>query len=189
MSLGIKERAVPWIIAGAALFFLGVLAYGLYHGVLSLPSKGFRTTFERATNPTAFFAAAAFYAALAGACVWLLVAVLRAGDAGRPRARTVVPGPPSAGSFPGRIGFTQDGRSGEVNVEFASGTHAFYWEFGGGACVAYVSVPTEEEWPRVPALAPHPRDAFLDALAREVGRQQCPRARYVIERNAIVYSE
>ena len=188
--MNVSARALPWIIAGGALFFLGVLAYGLYQGELVVPSKGFRTTLERATNPTAFYAAAVFYAVLAGACAWLLVAVLRASDSGRPRARSGAPSaPPSGGAFPGRIGFTQDGRSGHVNVALASGTHAFYWEFGGGACVAYVSVPTAEEWPRVPALAPHPRAAFLDALAREVGRQQCPRARYAIERNAIVYSE
>ena len=187
--MNVSARALPWIIAGGALFFVGVLAYGFYQGELVVPSKGFRTTLERASSPGAFYAAALFYAALAGACIWLLVAVLRAGDGGRPRARAVAPGAPPAGSFPGRIGFTQDGRSGEVNVELASGTHAFYWEFGGGACVAYMSVPTAEEWPRVAALAPHPRDAFLDALAREVGRQQCPRARFAIERNAIVYSE
>ena len=188
--MNVSARAVPWIIAGAALFFLGVLAYGLYQGQLVVPSKGFRTTLERASNPAAFYAAAAFYAGLAGACVWLLVAVLRASEQARPRARSGVPGAPSSGgAFPGRIGFTQDGRSGQVNVELPSGTHAFYWEFGGGACVAYVSVPTAEEWPRVAALAPHSRDAFLEALAREVGRQQCPRARYAIERNAIVYTE
>jgi len=187
--MNVSARAIPWIIAGAALLFLGVLAYGLYQGELVVPSKGFRTTLERASNPTAFYATALFYAVLAGACVWLLVAVLRAGHADRPRARAVAPDTAPPGSFPGRIGVTQDGRSGEVNVELASGTHAFYWEIGGGTCVAYVSVPTAEEWPRVAALAPHPREVFLQALAREVGRRQCPTARYAIERDAIVYSE
>ena len=125
--MNVPARAIPWIIAGAALLFLGVLAYGLYQGELVVPSKGFRTTLGRASNPTAFYATALFYAVLAGACVWLLVAVLRATSPERPRARSGVPRTPSSGAFPGRIGFTQDGRSGSVNVELASGQHAFYW--------------------------------------------------------------
>jgi hypothetical protein len=41
----------------------------------------------------------------------------------------------------------------------------------------------------VAALAPHPRDEFLEAMAREVGALKCPGVRYTIGADAIVFEE
>jgi hypothetical protein len=73
-------------------------------------------------------------------------------------------------------------------VVLDGGPHRFWWEFGGGDCIAIVTVPTPEEWTRIPALAAYPRDAFLDALAREIVRTQCPGARYAIESQSILFT-
>jgi len=179
----ISSRSVPWILAAVTLFFLGVIAAGFIDGSLTVPTKGFHTTLKRASNPAGFYALAGFYAVLAAVTGWLLVAVLRAdrGKAARP-VRTA-----RATHFPGKVGFEQDGREGRVVVELASGRHAFYREFGGGDCIAIVSVPTAAEWPTLPALAPHPREAFLLALAQEIGARQCPGARYRITDDAILF--
>ena len=187
----IPSQAVPWIIAGVTLLFAGVLVAGLYQGELTLPSKGFRTHLRRASNPFGFYAVAAFYAALTGLCAWLLFAVLRARNESLPRSR------PSAGrrevsrhpDFPGTVEIEQEGRGGHVVAKLASGTHSFWWEFGGGDCVAVISVPTAAKWPDVPALAPHARDAFLLGLARIVGARQCPNARIEITPDAILFKQ
>jgi hypothetical protein len=177
-----------WIIAAVALGIALALGWGLLQGELVVPAKGFMATIRRASNPAGFYATAAFYAVLVGLCVWLLVAVLRADDGGaRPFAPPRVTSMGGGGRFPGKVLFAESGREGAVIVELASGRHDFYWEFGGGDCVAIVSLPRAHEWTKFPALAPHPRDAFVAALAREVGAKQCPSARIEITPDAILF--
>ena len=186
----IGRGALPWIIGATALAIALALAFGILRGELFVPARGFGVTIQRATNPAGFCATAALYATLAGLCVWLLVAVLRAGNEVTPRTRGATRTSRAAPvGFPGTIEFAQSGRDGAVVVALASGRHEFYWEFGGGDCVAIVSVPNARQWATHPALAPHPRDAFLEALAREVGARQCPSARFEITPDAIVFRQ
>lgn len=186
----LPASALPWIVAAAMLFFLGVLAFGLHQGELTVPMKGVRPTLQRAGNPLGFYLLAAFYAALAGLCAWLLLALRSA------NRRTAVPHRQQAAirarskssmDLNRRFEITQDGRGGNIVARLASGSHAFWWEFGGGNCIAFVSVPTAEQWSHIPALAPHARDAFLQAMAEEVGRRQCPDATIIIGADSIVF--
>jgi hypothetical protein len=189
-AVNAERGAVPWVIAAVAAGIALVLAVGLLRGELVVPAKGFMTTIQHATNPVAFYATAGFYAAMAGLCVWLLVAVLRASDGAPTSAAGAVRASVFAGGrFPGKIGYAQSGREGAVVVELATGRHDFYWEFGGGDCVAIVSVPNERHWAKLPVLAPHPRDQFIAALAREVGAAQCPSARIEITADAILFRQ
>ena len=186
----IRPSAVPWIIFSVALCFAGALACGLYQGALVIPGKGFMTTVHRASNPLGFFVLAAFYAGLLGLMIYLLVAVLRAGPASTVAPRwpaTSKPNREHSMSQRGRFEITQDGRGGQVIARLDSGSHAFWWEFGGGNCVAFISVPTAEQWLGIPALAPHPRGALLQAMADDVGRRQCPGARAIIGADSIVF--
>ena len=181
---------MQWIIFSVALCFAGALACGLYQGALVIPGKGFMTTVYRASNPLGFFVLAAFYAGLLGLMIYLLVAVSRAG-----RQSTIPPRWPATSkpnreqtmAKAGRFEITQDGRGGQVIVRLDSGSHAFWWEFGGGNCVAFIAVPTAEQWPSIPALSAHPRDALLQAMADDVGRRQCPGTRAIIGVDSIVF--
>ena len=85
----------------------------------------------------------------------------------------------------GQIQINQDGRSGDITLTLASGSHRFWWEFGGGDCIAFIDVPDARQWQAIPALAPHSRDALLAWLAREVSSRQCAGARIVISDSAI----
>lgn len=188
--MNIRPSAVPWIIAGVVLFFAGALAYGIYQGALLVPAKGFQTTIQRASNPLGFYVLAAFYAGLTGIAAYLLVAVLKAGPqqpaASRRPARSTHKIEHSM-RVGGKFEITQDGRGGQIIARLEGGSYAFWWEFGGGNCVAFISVPTAEQWPGIPALAAHPRGEFLQAMADDVGRRQCPGARAIIGVDSIVF--
>lgn len=186
----IPSSALPWIIGAATAFFAGVLVFGLYQGTLLVPAKGFQTTLQRDSNPLGFYVLAAFYAALMGACGYLLWAVLTADRrpaSGLPMRKPVAHRGQSSEGPVGRFEITQEGRGGNVIARLQSGSHAFWWEFGGGNCVAFIAVPTAEQWRDIPALAPHPRGEFLQAMADDVGRRQCPGARAIIGADSIVF--
>lgn len=183
-------RTLPWILAAVTMAIVTMLAYGLYQGELVLPTKGILLQLPRATHPVGFLVAAAVHVALAAGCVWLLIAVLRAGR--QPPLRSALPipletRPEPAMSALGQIQISQDGRGGNVTVTLANGSHSFWWEFGGGDCIALVDVPSERQWSSIAALAPHPRAPFLAWLAREVSARQCPGARVAISDHAIEF--
>lgn len=186
----LSARAVPWILAGITLAIVAVLAHGLYQGELVLPTKGVLLRLPRATHPVGFLVAVAVYATLAAGCVWLLIAVLRAGrQSPLQSARSIPfkPTPEPAMPALGQIQISQEGRGGNVTVTLTSGSHCFWWEFGGSDCIAFVDVPTAQQWPAIPALAPHPRTTLLAWLAGEVSSRQCPGARIVINDRAIEF--
>lgn len=85
----------------------------------------------------------------------------------------------------GKISVRQDGRSGDVLVSLPGGSRTFWWEFGGGNCIAFVAIPDPAQWAGDRLLAALPREAFLRALADEVAAQQCAGARIEISDQAI----
>lgn len=87
----------------------------------------------------------------------------------------------------GKVEVTQDGRSGSVVVTLPGGTRSFWWEFGGGACIAFVSVPSPAQWAADPLLAALPRQSLLQSLGAEVARQQCAGARIVVDDSSIAF--
>ena len=87
----------------------------------------------------------------------------------------------------GKVSITQDGRSGSVVVTLPDGTRSFWWEFGGGDCIAFVSVPDSLRWAADPLLAALPREAFLRVLAEQVAARQCPGARIEIDDTSIAF--
>ena len=187
-----KPRA-GWAIAFfgvLALLFVAALAVGLHSGEMRVPAARFSVRLQRATNPIGFYMATALYAALVGLASYPLWLMLRRGrDSARPRTAT------SSGNggdgrpildLEGRVSVRSDGRCGQLDVGLGGTHHAFWWEFGGGDCIAIVTVPTADEWTSLPGLASYPRATVLEALAREVVRLQCPGARYEIEKQAIL---
>lgn len=173
-----------------ALLFAAILVVGLYQGAMPMPSSGFGVSIEQATNPIGFYVAAAFYAALVVFALYPPWLALRHGyDSSPVRARGHLSGGGSGSnlSLEGRVSVS-GGRGGDLHVALDHGSHRFWWEFGGGDCLAIVTVPTPDEWPRIPALADYPREVFLDALAREIVRTKCPSASYTIESESILFT-
>jgi hypothetical protein len=184
-SVGMREVLARggWAVAcfaALALFFLALLWLGMQSGELWVPLRGFAVSVQRASNPSGFWATAAIYAALTGLASYPLALLLRPARGAH--------GVPVQG-LPGHVTVTTDGRSGTVRVSLHGGHHDFWWEFGGGDCLAIVTVPSADEWAQLPRLAKYPREPFLAALAREIRRQQCPQARYEIEPRAIVFRQ
>jgi len=86
-----------------------------------------------------------------------------------------------------KVSIRQDGRSGDVVVTLPGGSRTFWWEFGGGSCIAFVSIPDPAQWAADRLLSALPREAFLRALANEVAAQQCAGARIEISDRAISF--
>lgn len=79
------------------------------------------------------------------------------------------------------------GRNGQVVVTQGADRFSFYWEFGGGDCLAMIEVPDAQSWR---ALEPHchyARHEFLRGLAAEVARRECPGARIEIGDNTVYF--
>jgi hypothetical protein len=180
------QRATPWILTAVIALIIGVLAMGYWQGELRVPLRGFQVGIQRSSNPLGFYALVGLYLGLAGLSTYVLMLILTHA----PRSTATTPLAPQPGkrmNLAGRLQFAQDGRCGQVMVTLDSGRHAFAWEFGGGDCIAIVDVPSAEHWDRVAALGSLPRSEFLHALAQEIGRHQCPGARYVISARAIEF--
>jgi hypothetical protein len=180
----LSPRTLPWIIAGVLMLLIALLAFGFWRGELALTNAGGLVRLQRSANPAGFYVLAGVYAALAAGCAWLLVAVLNAPDRGGPGSP-----PPAHPAGPERrasmqsadnLQISQDGRGGQILLTLVSGSHSFWWEFGGGDCIACINVPDPTHWLRIPALAAHPREHLLQWLAEEVARRQCPNARILV---------
>lgn len=88
-----------------------------------------------------------------------------------------------------RVTFTNDGRSGQIVYTDIRGAIEFYFEFGGGNCLAIVTVPDYEEWSAQTGRNALERASILNFVGSEIVRQQAPGGKYVITDEAIeVYS-
>ncbi|WP_216918192.1 hypothetical protein [Synechococcus sp. CCAP 1479/10] len=90
-------------------------------------------------------------------------------------------------SLRGKVRVKSQGRSGDVVITLPDGDVRFWWEFGGGDCIAIVQVPDAQQWAKKATLHPYPRHEFLEALAAEVSAQQCPGATYSISETFIAF--
>lgn len=86
-----------------------------------------------------------------------------------------------------RIEVSQSGRSGHVT--YVEGLHraSFYFEFGGGDCIAWLSVPGADDWVRETGLAVDRRDDVLRFVAERVHRDHAGGRRWTIEPDAISF--
>ncbi len=98
--------------------------------------------------------------------------------------------PPSSAqmlSLSGQVHVESHGRSGDIVITLADGDVCFWWEFGGGNCIAMVQVPDSQQWQKQHPLKDYPRDEFLEALAAEISALQCPGATHTISENFIEF--
>lgn len=87
----------------------------------------------------------------------------------------------------GQVRIESQGRSGAVVITVPDGEVRFWWEFGGGDCIAMVRIPDPQQWKQEHPLKNFPRLEFLEALAAEVSAQQCPGASHTISETFIEF--
>ncbi len=61
----------------------------------------------------------------------------------------------------------------------------FHYEFGGGLTLAFIEIPTEEEWTKVTGLPLEDRMPILDFIGKRVIRDQAAGYHYIVEKNII----
>ena len=86
------------------------------------------------------------------------------------------------------VEIVESGRSGSVNYHEPSGSISFYWEFGGGDVVAFISVGDSATWNTRYPWAVERRREILERVGREVIRQKAPKCRADIDdANGYIY--
>ena len=85
----------------------------------------------------------------------------------------------------GLVKVVERGRYGDLLVKINNDRFTFYWEFGGGDCVATINVPTPSEWGKSKTSRIYNRKLFLTALANEICRLKCNGCRYQINDSSL----
>lgn len=91
--------------------------------------------------------------------------------------------------FDGKVSVEKQGGSGHVDVAIAGDRLRFFWEFGGGNCIAMVDAPDPQQWRMLEPHRAYDREAFLDWLAAQIARRECPGAIIEIGRTGIHFFE
>lgn len=89
----------------------------------------------------------------------------------------------------GKVEVVTSGRCGVVSVTLGKMKAEFVWEYGGGNCLVFVIVPSDDEWNSTYPLRKYKKYELLDALARELVRMECPGAPYEVSSDAITIYE
>ena len=89
-------------------------------------------------------------------------------------------------SSPQLIPYTE-GREGYVVYKDDKGLLKFYFEFGGGDCVAIVNIPREEEWAGIEGRTPAEREPVLKWIAEELLQTQMKKGSYKIKAGCIEF--
>ena len=71
-----------------------------------------------------------------------------------------------------KIAYSSDGRSGHVHYQSAETSFAFYYEFGGGNCVATISIPGPATWEMETKLPLAHREEVLNFIGQQVVKDQ-----------------
>ena len=89
--------------------------------------------------------------------------------------------------FSRRIEYTGNARSGTVIYIDNKTRLDFYYEMGGGNCMVYIDVPTEEKWEQLTNTPVSSRREILEFTAATVQTQQASNCYYEIQSNAIIF--
>lgn len=84
-----------------------------------------------------------------------------------------------------RLEYVSQGRGGSLIYKDNDGQIRFYYEFGGGNCVAIIFIPSEAEWADQTGRPIAERNAILDFIAAQAITDQAPGCYYKISDNSI----
>ncbi len=85
-----------------------------------------------------------------------------------------------------RLEFQNYGRTGMVRYVEGARSFEMDYEFGGGDCLVFLSIPGLEQWEGATGTLLAERAEILEFIAQETLRQQAPNCRYKIEAEAIL---
>lgn len=92
-----------------------------------------------------------------------------------------------ADKFSRRIEYLSEGRTGYVIYIEGELQLRFYYEFGGGNCIAVIDIPATEQWEAHTKLPLSRRDDIIDFMATTVKNQQASGSRVKITDTAISF--
>ena len=75
-------------------------------------------------------------------------------------------------SFSRRVEYGPSGRGGTLYYVDSETRIEFWWEFGGGDCIAYINIPTAEQWEKHTGTPISERDDIVTFVAETVLRDQ-----------------
>jgi len=84
-----------------------------------------------------------------------------------------------------KLEYTSNGRHGYVVYKDHTGELSFYYEFGGGNCVAIMNVPSEAEWSKQTNRPLADRDEILTFVAAQATKDQVQNGYYEIKESWI----
>jgi hypothetical protein len=70
--------------------------------------------------------------------------------------------------------YIHHGRSGYVLYKDAMGELRFYYEIGGGQCMALINIPRARDWTAATGRSPGERNSVLNFIAKQSARDQAP---------------
>lgn len=82
-----------------------------------------------------------------------------------------------------RVSYDEQGRCGYVWYQSAEARFPMYYEFGGGDCIASLSVPGPEDWVQKTGLPLERRDEVLAFVGRQVAKDKTRNGSFRIEGN------
>lgn len=94
-----------------------------------------------------------------------------------------------ADRFSRHIEYQGEGRGGYVIYVEGDLRISFYYEFGGGKCIASIDIPTEKNWEKETGLPLLRREEIIQFTANSVQAKQAPRSLLKITGNTIEFWE
>lgn len=83
--------------------------------------------------------------------------------------------------------YASDGRSGRVIYQDVFSELSFYFEFGGGNCVAIIDIPGPKKWEKETKRALADRESIVQFIAEKCRQDQVPDGYYKISDNYIEF--
>ncbi|HZV43249.1 MAG TPA: hypothetical protein VFF90_02160 [Saprospiraceae bacterium] len=80
-----------------------------------------------------------------------------------------------------KLEYTSNGRHGYVVYKDHTGELSFYYEFGGGKCVAIINVPSQAEWIKQTNRLLAEREEILTFVAAQAMKDQVKNGYYEIK--------
>lgn len=89
----------------------------------------------------------------------------------------------------GHVGYQHEGRSGSIIFYREDMVVSFYYEFGGNHVLAYIMVPTVDQWVAQTGIPAEERKEVLEFIAKRVIRDQAAGHTYRITQDAIYFEK
>lgn len=90
-----------------------------------------------------------------------------------------------AARFARKLEYHSEGRAGKIIYSEGTVRLSFYYEFGGGDCVAYIDIPDKTDWEKETGLSLDKREDIIDFIARTALQDQVSNGYYEITEKAI----